>query len=414
DPAVKGLLYAGTETGLYASWDSGDSWQRLSGGVSKGGRRALPVVPIHDLIVHGDDLVIGTHGRSFWVLDDLAPIREWRGRSSADAATLFPIATTYRVQPPHSWGRSNTVGYKAYLNTGGSQAMGIVRAAEDGGTRFELLNAGENPAVGVSVYYALAGDKPAEDVALSFWTADGELIRRFSLEDDQSKQPADMRLKAEPGLHRFVWNMRYPDATKIEGAALSLYWGGSTIGPVVAPGSYEARLEAGGKEYRQPFDVQRDPRVSASDDDLVAQRDLLLQIRDKLGAVHDAVLASRKLREQISAWTTRLKDAGKDDLVPALEQASERLLAAEGELVESRSKGAADSFNFPPKVNSKLASLQGTVAYGDSRPPQQTYDVYEVLAAQADENLAALAKVVDEVTKDLNDKIAASGVPAIG
>ncbi|MCO5177034.1 MAG: glycosyl hydrolase [Thermomicrobiales bacterium] len=414
DPSAPGLLYAGTETGLYASWDAGDSWQQLSGGVGGNGRRALPVVPIHDLIVHDNSLVIGTHGRSFWLLDDLAPIREWKSAAGDAVVRLFPIQTTYRIKPPNSWGRADTVGYKDYITTGGSQVMGIVRAAEDGGTRIELLDAGENPALGVTVYYALAGEKPAEDVALSFWTAEGEQIRRFALADDQSKLPADMRLRAAPGLYRFVWDMRYPDAMKIEGAALSLYWGGSTIGPVVAPGHYEARLEVGGNMYRQPFEVKRDPRVSASDDDLVAQRDLLLQIRDKLGAVHEAVLASRKLREQIDTWASRLHDAGKGDLVPALEQASEQLLAAEGELVESRSKGAADSFNFPPKVNSKLASLQGTVAYGDSRPPQQTYDVFEVLAVQADENLAALQAVVDSVTKDLNDKIAASGIPAIG
>ena len=414
DPAVPGLLYAGTETGLYVSWDAGDSWQQLSGGAGGNGRRALPVVPIHDLIVHDNSLVIGTHGRSFWLLDDLAPVREWRAADGDAPATLFPIATTYRIKPVNSWGRSGTVGYKSYVNTGGSQVMGIVRAAPDGGTRFELLNAGENPDLGVTVHYALSGEKPVQDVSLSFWTAEGEQIQRFSLAEDQSKQPAEMRLRGEPGLHRFVWDMRYPDATKIEGAALSLYWGGSTIGPVVAPGHYEARLEVGGNTYRQPFEVKRDPRVSATDDDLIAQRDLLLQIRDKLGAVHEAVLASRKLREQIDAWAVRLRDAGKDDLIPTLKQASEQLLAAEGELVESRSKGAADSFNYPPKVNSKLASLQGTVAYGDSHPPQQTYEVFDVLAAQADENLAALQKVVDAVTKDLNDKIAAAGVPAIG
>ncbi|HQZ89037.1 MAG TPA: glycosyl hydrolase [Thermomicrobiales bacterium] len=414
DPLVKGLLYVGSETGLHVSWDAGSSWHRLSGGSSSNGRRALPVVPIHDLIVHGDDLIIGTHGRSFWVLDDLAPIRDWQQRRAGEPATLFPIQTAYRIQAPPSWGLPNTVGYKGYLTTGGSQAMGIVRAAEDGGTRFELLDAGENPAIGASIYYDLPGDKPAETLALSFWTAGGELIRRFSLADDQSKQPAEMRLRAEPGLHRFVWNMRHPDATRIEGAALSLYWGGSTIGPVVAPGTYVARLEVGDKEYRQAFAVERDPRVDATDEDLVAQCQLLLQIRDKLGAVHDAVLASRRLREQITAWSARLDNAGNENLVSALGQASERLLVTEGELVESRSKGAADSFNFPPKVNSKLASLQGTVAYGDSRPPQQTYDVYEFLAAQADANLTVLAKVVDEVTGDLNLRIAEAGIPALG
>jgi hypothetical protein len=137
-------------------------------------------------------------------------------------------------------------------------------------------------------------------------------------------------------------------------------------------------------------------------------------VRDKLGEVHDLVKRSRGLREQISAWETRLKEAGNDDLAGEAGRVREKLLEAENDIVESRSRGAADSFNYPPKVNSKLASLQSTVSYGDSRPPQQTYDVFKLLSQQADEGLAALQKVIDTEVKQLNEKVAGSGVPAIG
>jgi len=432
DSERKGLLYAGTETGLYVSWDDGMSWHAFPGapladGTESGDRPQLPVVPIHDLVVKGSDLVVGTHGRSFWVLDDLTPIREWPGVADDARVHLFPVRETTRILAPHIFSESATAGYHTYVHTGGSSQTALVRTTEDGGTRLELMTAAENPPTGVVVHYLLRGREP-EEIALSFHTLDGELIRQFSAKpepaekpdqddkkDDPDKDlPSAMRLRTKAGMHRFIWDMRYPDATKIEGAALSLYWGGSTIGPVIAPGEYEARLEVGGQEQRQRFTVVRDPRITATDDDLRAQFDLLLKVRDKLGAVHDIVLRSRKLRDQLDAWQERLRDSGNEQLADEAKRVAEALKVAEGELVESRSKGAADSFNFPPKVNSKLASLQSTIAYGDSRPPQQTVDVYELHAKTADENIAVLERVIAGELPTLNEKIAKAGVPAIG
>jgi photosystem II stability/assembly factor-like uncharacterized protein len=404
DPTRRGLLYAGTESGVYVSWDDGETWHAIPG-------RRLPVVPIHDLVVHDSDLVVGTHGRSFWILDDLSTVRAWPEAGDDERAHLFPVRQTYRIQSPHQWPGPQTPGYKVSVHTGGSDAMGVIRKDEHGKTWTELLNAGENAPAGALVHYRVGAPAP-EEVALSFWTAGGELIRRFSTKDEDPERLA--RLSTEPGVHRFVWDMRYPEATKIEGALLSAYWGGGTIGPVVAPGMYEARLEINGRDWRRTFAIARDPRISASDDDLRAQFDLLLAIRDKLGAVHDAVLHSRKLREQLSAWETRLRDAGNEELADEAKRAGERLLEAEGELVESRSRGAADAFNYPPKVNSKLASLQSTVAYGDARPPQQTLDVFVMHSRQADEQLAQLARVIESEVGALNAKIAQAGVPAIG
>ncbi len=208
--------------------------------------------------------------------------------------------------------------------------------------------------------------------------------------------------------------MRYPEATKLENTALSLYWGGSTIGPVAAPGRYQARLEIDGQEWTQEFEIVRDPRITATDDDLRAQFELLIEIRDKLGAVHDIVKHSRGLREQITAWETRLKDTDNAELAAEAERVREQLLEAENAIVESRSRGAADSFNYPPKVNSKLASLQSTVSYGDSRPPKQTREVFALLSQQADEGIAALQQVIDTEVAELNRKLAESGVAAIG
>ncbi|RIK38436.1 MAG: glycosyl hydrolase [Chloroflexi bacterium] len=414
DPERPGLLYAGTESGVYVSWDGGGHWHALNGDPSPSGAgRSLPNVPVHDLVVHEGDLVVATHGRSFWILDDLSAIRAWSDEVASERAHLFPIRRARRILPPHTWGEDGPLGHKVYIDTYGSQALGLMRQDEDGKKYVQYLTAGHNPPTGVVLTYRIAEPAP-EEVALSFWTHDGQLIRRFSSKDDIKATPRGSIVRSSAGTHRFVWNMRYPDATKIEGAVLSAYWGGSVIGPVAAPGSYEARLEIGEQTWAQPFEITRDPRIAATDDDLRAQFDLLLAIRDKLGAIHDAVLHSRALREQLSAWQARLTAAGHEALAQEAAAVRERILEAEGELVEARSKGAADSFNFPPKVNSKLASLQSTVAYGDSRPPEQCYAVFTLLSQQADERLATLQQVIERDIPALNAQIAAAGVPVIG
>jgi photosystem II stability/assembly factor-like uncharacterized protein len=404
DPARRGLLYVGTESGVYVSWDEGGAWHALTGN--------LPVVPIHDLTIHESDLILATHGRAFWSLDDLGPIRAWDDAVGQATAHLFPVRPAYRLHGPNRWPAAETIGYKAYVTTGGSQQLGVIVRGDDGKPRVELLTAGENAPVGVVVHYRL-GEPVPEEVSLSFLSADGEPIRRFSSADEEPH--GAYRVQAAPGMHRFVWDMRYPDATKLDdGGALSAYWGGSVIGPVAVPGAYQVRLEAGGQTLTQPFEIVKDPRIPTSQEDFQAQFDLLIAIRDKLGEVHEEVGQSRRMRQQLEAWQTRLREAGQEELADEAKRVAERLLEAEGELVESRSRGHADVFNYPPQVNRKLASLQSTVAYGDARPPEQCFAVFEELRTRADDRLANLRRVVADELGALNGRIAQAGVPVIG
>ena len=403
DPARQGLLYAGTEGGVYVSWDEGGNWHRI--------RANLPVVPIHDLVVKDADLILATHGRSFWALDDLSPLRAWNDEVAQAKAHLFPVKPAYRMKPPGRWGRADVIGSKAYLQIGGRTVLADVVAGEDGEPKVVPLEGGENPPLGVLIHYRL-GDAPSDEMKLSFLTAGGELIRSFSSNDKEKHD--GYRLQAKPGLHRFVWDMRYPEGTKLGFGTLSAYWGGSTIGPVVVPGRYKVQLEVGGHVQTEEFEVRKDPRISTTQEDFQAQFDLLMQIRDKLSAVHDAVLRSRDLRSQVEAWKSRLESSGQSELAAEAGQVVERLLAAENNLVESRSKGNADSFNYPPKVNSKLSSMQGTVSFGDSRPPEQQYGVFEHLSAQTDEYMTTLEAVIADDVAALNAKISDSDVPAIG
>ena len=403
DPARKGLLYAGTESGVYVSWDNGDNWSRMGGN--------LPVVPIHDLVVHDTDLILATHGRSFWVIDDLTAIRAADGLDANASLTVFPPRKTYRLKPPRRWPSRGSAGYKGYVQAWGNQVKGELVPDGRGGIKLELLEAGENPPIGVMVNYVI-GKEEASEVKITFLDSQGNEIRSYSSSDESGPV-----VPKGPGLQRFVWDMRYPSATALPGTevALGAYWGGSTIGPLAVPGQYTVRVEVDGETQEQAFEIAADPRLEITQEDLQAQFDLLIEIRDKLSQVHEAVAHSRGLREQIRAWKQRFADAeGGEEIIALADEVMEKLEAAEGKLVESRSTGGADVFNYPPMVNRKLASLADTVAFGDSRPPQQTYDVFAELSAYADEHIGELERLQSTELAELNRKIQEAGVAPIG
>jgi photosystem II stability/assembly factor-like uncharacterized protein len=403
DPKRKGLLYAGTESGVYVSWNAGDQWHRIQAN--------LPIVPIHDLTVKDDDLILATHGRAFWSLDDLEPIRAWQENTAQESAAIFPPKPVYRIKTPRSFAWGNTIGYKTYLHAGGRTTIAETLADEEGKPKLVNADGGENPPVGAIVHYWL-GKESGDEVKLTFLTADDQEIRAFSSNDDEKHN--GFKVEQNAGVHRFIWDLRYPPAVDLPFGTLSAYWGGGVEGPVVVPGTYKVRIEANGESQEQTFEVRKDPRVSTTQEDFEAQFDLLMKIRDKLDEAHKTVLRGRELRDQIESWRERLDLAGHSDLVKECDAVVEKLGNIEHEIVEARSKGAADSFNYPPKVNSKLSSLQGTVSFGDARPPDQQYDVWEHLSAQADRSIKALEETIDSDVKALNDRIAAANVPPIG
>ena len=403
DPARRGLLYAGTESGVYVSWDDGGNWSRMAGNV--------PVVPIHDLVVHDSDLILATHGRSFWMIDDLTPVRNADADSSSSPLMLFPPRPTVRLTPPRRWPSRGSAGYKGYVQAWGNQVKAEIVPDGRGGVELELLEAGENPPTGVMVHYLISNDD-AESVKVTILDAAGEVVREYTSEDEEGPV-----VGTASGLNRFIWDMRYPSATSLPGTAvaLSAYWGGSTIGPLAVPGSYSVRVDVGGQTSEKPFEIVADPRLSESADDLKAQFDLLIAIRDKLTEVHEAVARSREMRAQVALWRDRLSDDdGNEAVVGIANELIEELEGTEGKLVESRSTGGADVFNYPPMVNRKLASLANSAGFGDARPPQQCYDVFDDLSAYADEHIAALQSLWEGDVAALNDQIRASGVAPIG
>ncbi len=421
DPDRKGLLYAGTETGLYVSFDDGAHWQSLQGGRPPG---SMPVVPIHDLAVKDRDLIAGTHGRAFWILDDLTPLHQMTDDIANEAAHLFAPRPTTRFK--NGLRRFHTGGPpKGYLSVGGL----AVTTWQDPkpGSPLAFFEAGRNPTDGVVINYYLQ-EKPEAPISLTFLDAKGNEIKTFKSEvsnevgahsrvlspgvekkDDHAKK--EPKAPAEAGMNRFAWNMRYPDATNVPGA---IFWAGSVDGPIAAPGDYQVRLTVGDQSWTEPFEIRKDPRVAATQEDLDAQFDLLLKIRDQLTRTSDGINQLRDTRAQVEGWEKRVegrKDA--DDLRAAATALKKTLTEIEEELIQTRSKALEDPLNFPVKLNNKLASLSGAVASADSAPTQSTYAVYDDLATKIGLHLITLATVIETDVAEFNQLVSKLSIPAI-
>jgi photosystem II stability/assembly factor-like uncharacterized protein len=383
DPNRKGLLIAGTEFGLYISYDDGENWKPF--------QLNLPITPITDVAFHKreKDLVVATQGRSFYVLDDVPLLYQLNGGA--------PTAETHLYQPKDVY----------RFGAGG-------RGGGGGGRGGAAV--GENPAGGAVVYYTLSG-RPQGDVTLEFLDSAGKLVKKFSsLEERPAAPPAEpgeeffapppARVPAQAGLNRFVWNLRYADATTFPGLIM---WAGSVTGPRVAPGKYQVRLTVEGKSQTQPFEVMKDPRLTTTPDDYAKQVTLALQIRDKLSEANEGVVRIREARKQLEEFTKR------DDkrVADAAKSLIAKMTAVEEELYQTKNRASEDPLNYPIKLNNKLAHVLGVVSGSDDQPTQQSYMVYEDLATRANAQLKALSALLATDLAAFNRLIHDSNAPAV-
>ncbi|HEX9730123.1 MAG TPA: glycosyl hydrolase [Gemmatimonadales bacterium] len=369
-----GLLYAGGEFGVYVSFNGGDDWQSL--------QLNLPVVPIHDLILKDTDVIVATHGRSFWIMDDITPLRSLNAQVAAADAHLFTPRPTPRM--------------------GGGGGFG-------GGA----TGVGRNPPAGVMTFFYLrAADEDAE-VTLDFLEQDGDLIQSYST----TARDRGSRLEVAPGMNRFVWNLRYPDASRFPGLIM---WGGSTAGPRAVPGTYQVRLTVGAWSSTQPIALLPDPRLRVSQTDLKEQFDFLIRIRDRVSEANDAVSRIRTVRGQVDGVVERVNTAGDAidraavDSVKQLASAlNEAMREIEEAVYQTRNRSNQDPLNFPIRLNNKIAALTGVVSSGDFRPTDQAYAVFEELSAQLQVQLDRLSALLTERVPQFNTLVGGLNLPAI-
>ncbi|TMC29248.1 MAG: glycosyl hydrolase [Chloroflexi bacterium] len=427
DPDKRDLLYAGTETGVYASFDGGGRWHRLGGNV--------PVVPIHDLVIKEGDLVLGTHGRSFWILDDLAPLRQFATSIARERVHLFTPKPTVRYRVDMGFPQPPKIG-KNYRMTGATMVTYRQIEKPSGEKVAQNLDAGSNPLPGVPLQYWLR-DKTAE-AKLAFLDARGRIIREFKSappeEQEKAKQQKESpeqtapqgtaqppqtkepKVQVEAGLNRFVWNMRYPDATKIEGEGGTWEaFENQLVGPQIAPGTYRARLSLDGQTLETQFEVRKDPRVSSSQEDLDAQFRFAMQVHERLSGTHETINAIRKLKKQLDLWESRAKDQGGEGrLVTAAGSLRRKANAIEEELVQVKAKSRQDTLNFPAKLNAKLASLLGSVGGADYAPTQGMRDVFADLVKRVDVQIRRWEALSSADIPAFDRLVRASSVPAVG
>ena len=414
DTERRGLLYCGTETGIFFSVDDGAHWEPLQGN--------LPVVPIHDIVVRGTDLVAGTHGRSIWIMDDITPLRQLTDEQAHghSGTQLFAPRPAIRYSLPFDFGASAPVG-TSYMMTGATIYPYEQRKDADGQPDNRLHRAGHNPPYGVLVHYALA-DEPGADtpVTLTFLTEGGEEIKSFrrkGSEEDEKKAKedgdTDPRVAVKAGANRFLWNMRHTDPPKLKDDA-SLGFGGGAPGPMVPPGRYRVRLTVGETTIEQPFEIVPDPRGTATPEDFAAQYALEQQIAKKFGETNEGIKKLRATRDELERWEKRAADDPELKEIPeAVKAIKEKLQAIEDELIQHRAKSMQDTLNFPVKLNAKLGFLAGVVSSGDGKPTKNSQVVYEEVAARVDKQLEDLADILGEDLVAFNALIGRSRLPAV-
>lgn len=371
DPVRPGLLFAGTEYGMYVSFDDGGRWQKL--------QLNLPVTPITDMRVQRGDLVVATQGRSFWILDDLSPLRQMDQALEGDDAHLFLPAEAFRAR---------------------------------------LSGGGPDGRPGGAILYYYLPEEPESAVALEVLDSAGEALRTYTWEPedwDETEARFERTLEgdsipASAGLNRASWDLRLGRPNLLDDAVI---WG-FTGGPLVAPGTYQVRLTVGDWSSTRPLELLPDPRLDLSDGDQSAQFELMLQIRKSLQDSHRAVERIRSVRTQLKNMAERGEEAGFGEDLPALaDSAVARLTRIENDLVQTKNESGQDPLNYPPKLDNQLAYLYGYVGFSDGPPTAGAVARYADLVAELDSYLGALEEVLAGPVADFNEALRTRGAPAV-
>lgn len=422
DPKRKGLLYAGTERGVYVSFDDGANWQPL--------QLNLPEAPINDLIVKNDDLAVATHGRSFWILDDLSPLRQWSDSIKSDDVHLFAPADANHTTFSGSFfgagehaGQNPPAGAVVYyfLKT---EIKKPENKKDEGSANSEAAKAGPTSSTEAKTTGNAGGaeeKKPESPVKIEILDSSGKVIRTYPPKHPPAQGEEGFFFRTRPEeipteacVNRFVWDLHYEGAPRIPNSPL---WGGSTDGPLALPGEYQVRLTVDGKSQTQPLKIVPDPRLKVTAQDLQKQFDLMQQILGKVTQVHDAVRQIRDVRAQITAVNKRLKEEknpNAKDLADAGSALDKKMTVVEEALIQTKAKSGQDVLNYPIRLNNLLVALGGIVSSADAAPTKQDYEMYDDLSKQSDEQLAKWNEIVKTDLPSYNHLAQEKSVPLVG
>ncbi len=360
DHKKKGLLFLGTENGVYASFDAGENWESL--------QLNLPVTPIRDLVIKNDDVVLGTHGRSFWILDDIAPLRELNASTAAATLHFFkpadPIRGIYNLNVQY------------YLNE-----------------KVDSVEVSILDAAGKLVQKFIGNQEVfKQDISVPYWERDG------------NTKPTTAK-----GINTFSWNLRYAGATTFPG--MIIWSGRPQVGPKAVPGKYKVSVKANGQEQFHEIDIKMDPNLKGiSLEDLTKQFQLAIQIKEKESEANEAVKEIRKLKPQLENQKNGVKDSM---LLKEMNAVIMALQKVEEDLYQVKNQSGQDPLNFPIKLNNRLSSLRRSVETGDARPTDASYVVFAELSKELSILLTSKLFIQNNSLKSLNEKLVKAGLKSV-
>ncbi|WP_412559676.1 WD40/YVTN/BNR-like repeat-containing protein [Winogradskyella sp. MIT101101] len=359
DPKRKGLLYAGTETGMYISFNDGKNWKPF--------QLNLPIVPITDLTIKDNNLIVATQGRSLWMIDDLSVIHQLYD-ADLSKTTLFKPKDTYRMR---------------------------------GGSRKGSKTAGTNHPNGVMTYFNLKDFDENDKVSLTYFDTKGDTIKTYSNKDKKNM------LKVERGANQFVWDMTYDGAERLPGMIL---WWASLEGPRAIPGEYKVTLRvedsipSNAIEMSKPFTILADPRAESTLADMQKQFDFIKDVNKTMDDAHKSIKKIRNINEQLSAFQKQYKnDDNVKVLVEKAKKLEEELSNIEKELYQTKNRSGQDPLNFPIKLTNKLGHLNSLVSMGDFPPTEQDIAVKNELTAKIEKQLNAFNTILSDEVKAFNE-----------
>jgi len=360
DPKRKGLLYAGTETGMYISFNDGKNWKPF--------QLNLPVVPITDATIKDNNLIVATQGRSLWVIDDLSVIHQLYD-ANLNEHVLFKPKDTYRMR---------------------------------GGSRKGSKTSGTNHPNGVMTYFNLKDVKDDDKVSLTYFDRQGDTIKAFSNKDKKNK------LTVKKGANQFIWNMTYDGAEKLKGMIL---WWASLDGPKAIPGDYSVTLKVNDKEQSKTFKILADPRAESSLADMQQQFQFIKDVNATMDKAHKSIKKIRNINAQLTSFQKQYTDnEDVKDLVENAKDLEEQLSEIEKALYQTKNRSNQDPLNFPIKLTNKLGHLNALVRMGDFAPTAQDIAVKNELTEKIEAQLSIFDSLLSSEVKAFNEAFNAKGL----
>jgi len=364
DKKRPGLLYAGTEYGMYLSYNGGENWKRF--------QLNLPEVPITDLTIKDNDLVVATQGRSFWLLDDLSVLQGENDEFQKDSLYVFPVNDAYRMN--------------GYVDS-------------------NIKNGGMNPPNGVVFNYFLKGATDSSAVSVTIFDKQQKPIKTFS------KNAPENKLAFTAGMNRFVWDMNYETAIKIDGMVL---WNGYPGTPKAAPGKYNARFRCGKDSVDVPFTIKGDANYKMTETDYDRQVSFLLEIKDKFNDIQKTIKNIRSLRAQINDLISKTDTSNSKDLKAMADSINKKMTGIEEALYQTKAKAGEDILNFPMRLNDRMSALYDVAASGYNAPSAQVKDAFKELSDETDLQLEKFKQILSGDIAAFNKMIHDKKIPVIG